>query len=176
MMPLMIRRSSARFGPVSPLGRCRSIPVHCLSFSQNKPARTLMLLAYSKEDHVLSIRYRPVFEVRVVRAGLEKAPENPGFDPIAISLEDTGPLAKVGRQVTPRAACPHNPKHRLDEAAVVAPAAAGGRRLTQAMQLHLRPLGVRQYKAFHPKLESQPSSQRYPESQQTLDDIACGIG
>src|SRR5512139_1794201 len=112
-----------------------------------------------------------VFEVRVVRAGLEKAPENPGFDPIAISLEDTGPLAKVGRQVTLRAACPHNPKHRLDEAAVVAAAAAGGRRLTQAMQLHLRPLGVRQYKAFHPKLESQPRSQGYPESQQTLDGL-----
>ena len=40
-MPLMMRRSSSRSGPVSPVGRCGSIRAHCLSFSQNKPARTL---------------------------------------------------------------------------------------------------------------------------------------
>jgi hypothetical protein len=36
-----MRRSSSRSGPVSPLGRCGSIRAHCLSFSQNKPARIL---------------------------------------------------------------------------------------------------------------------------------------
>src|SRR5882757_4584144 len=41
MMPLMMRRSSSRSGPVSPVGRCGSIRAHCLSFNQNKPARIL---------------------------------------------------------------------------------------------------------------------------------------
>src|SRR5471032_1060297 len=41
MMPLTMRRSSSRSGPVNPLGRCGSIRAHCLSFSQNKPARIL---------------------------------------------------------------------------------------------------------------------------------------
>ena len=36
------------------------------------------------------------------------------------------------------------------------------------MRLHLRPLGVAQYESFHPKLESQPSLRRNPDSQQTL--------
>ena len=66
-------------------------------------------------------------------------------------------LPKSGRKVAPRAARPHDPQHRFDEAAVVASAAPGVRRLAQTMRLHLRPLGVRQYKSFHPELESQPS-------------------
>ena len=41
------------------------------------------------------------------------------------------------------------------------------RRLAQAMRFHLRPLGVGQYKAVHPKLESQSRLQWNPESQQT---------
>jgi hypothetical protein len=36
------------------------------------------------------------------------------------------------------------------------------------MRLHLRPLGVSQNESFHPKLESQPSSNENPESQQAL--------
>lgn len=40
---------------------------------------------------------------------------------------------------------PHDPQHRFDEAAVVAPARPGVRRLRQTMRFHLRPLGVRQH-------------------------------
>jgi hypothetical protein len=36
------------------------------------------------------------------------------------------------------------------------------------MRLHLRPLGVSQNESVHPKLESQPSPDENPESQQTL--------
>jgi hypothetical protein len=37
------------------------------------------------------------------------------------------------------------------------------------MRLHLRPLGVSQNESVHPKLESQPSPDENPESQQTLE-------
>jgi hypothetical protein len=36
------------------------------------------------------------------------------------------------------------------------------------MRLHLRPLGVRQYESFHPKLESRSNQNGNPESQQAL--------
>jgi hypothetical protein len=36
------------------------------------------------------------------------------------------------------------------------------------MRLHLRPLGVIQNESVHPKLESQPSPDENPESQQAL--------
>jgi hypothetical protein len=37
------------------------------------------------------------------------------------------------------------------------------------MRLHLRPLGVIQNESVHPKLESQPSPDENPESQQALE-------
>ena len=83
--------------------------------------------------------------------------ENARLDPVAVALEDGVPVAEERRKITPRASRPHDPKHRFDKAPVVAAAAARVRRLTQTMRLHLRPLGVRQYESFHPKLESQPS-------------------
>jgi hypothetical protein len=86
-----------------------------------------------------------VFHVRFVRAGIEKPLEDIGFGPITVPLEHGISLAKGGRQVAPWTAGPHNPKHRLYEAAVVAPATPGVRWLAQAMRFHLRPLGVCQY-------------------------------
>jgi hypothetical protein len=86
-----------------------------------------------------------VLHVRLVRACLEQPLENVGVDPVAVALEHRVPLAEVSRKVAPWAAGPHNPKHRFDEAPVVAPATPGVRRLPQAMRFHLRPLGVCQY-------------------------------
>src|ERR1700686_2922656 len=110
-----------------------------------------------------------VFHVWRLGAGLEKPGENIRFDPVAVALENSVPVAEERRKITPRASRPHDPKHRFDEAAVVASAAPGVRWLTQTMRLHLRPLGVRQHESFHPKLESQPSQSGNPDSQQALD-------
>src|ERR1700676_868283 len=110
-----------------------------------------------------------VFHVWRVRAGLEKPGGNVRFDPVAVALENSVPVAEERRKITPRASRPHAPKDRFHEAAVVASAAPGVRRLTQTMRLHLRPLGVRQYESFHLKLESQPSHGWNPDSQQALD-------
>src|SRR5260221_13514417 len=98
-----------------------------------------------------------VLHVRLLRAGLEKPLEDIRLHPIAISLEDGVPVPESGRQITPGASRSHDPQDRFDEASVVAAAASGVRRLAQTMRFHLRPLGVRQYISFHPKLESHPS-------------------
>src|SRR5258705_4739776 len=109
-----------------------------------------------------------VFHVWRVGAGLEKPGENIRFDPVAVALEKRVPVTEQRRKITPRASRPHDPKHRFHEAAIVASAAPGVRRLTQTIRLHLRPLGVCQYESFHPKLESQPSRRWNLDSQQTL--------
>jgi hypothetical protein len=78
-----------------------------------------------------------VFHVWLVRAGLEQPDKNVDFYPVAVALEDSVPVAEKGRQVTPRAARPHDPLHRLDEAAIVTHATPGVRRFAQAMRRHL---------------------------------------
>jgi hypothetical protein len=83
-----------------------------------------------------------VFHVWLVRAGVEKAFENIGAHPISEADEDGVPLAKQWRQVTPRAACPGNPQHRLYEQTIVCPATPSVGDLAKAMRFHLRPLGV----------------------------------
>src|SRR6185312_682589 len=105
---------------------------------------------------------------RRVRAGFEQPDKNAGFDPVAVALEDAVPVAEENRKIAPGASCPHDPQHRFNKAAVVASAAPRVRWLTQAVRLHLPPLGVRQYESFHPKLESQPSIRWNPKSQQPL--------
>jgi hypothetical protein len=115
-----------------------------------------------------------VFHVGRIGAGLEKPGEDICFDPVAVALENSIPVAEERRKITPRAARPHDPKYRFDEATVVASAASGVCRLPQTMRLHLRPLGVRQYESFHTELESQPSLRRNPNSQQTLAHAAPG--
>src|ERR1700716_3274274 len=111
-----------------------------------------------------------VFHVWRVRAGLEKLSENVSFNPVAVPLENSVPVAKERRKIAPRTSRPHDPKHRFDKPAVVASAAPGVRRRTHAMLLRLRPLGVCQNESIHPKLESQPSLRWNPDSQQPLDD------
>jgi len=109
-----------------------------------------------------------VFHIWRVRAGLEKPGENVRFDPVAVSLENSVPVAEERWKIAPGTSRPHNPKDRFDKAAVVASATPGVRGLPQAMRLHLRPLGVCQHESIHPKLESQPSLRWNPDSQQTL--------
>jgi hypothetical protein len=109
-----------------------------------------------------------VFHVWRIRAGLEKPGEDVRFNPVAVTLENSVPVAEGRRKITPRASRPDNPKYRFNEAAIVASAASGVRRLPQTMRLHLRPLGICQYESLHLKLESQPSLRWNPESQQTL--------
>src|SRR4051794_24447137 len=101
-----------------------------------------------------------VFHVRLIRGGIEKPLENVGLDPVAIPLEDGVPMAEPGRQVTPGAAGSRNPQHRFYKATVIRAAAAGVRRLPPAMRLHLRPLGISQYIAIHPKPEAQKLARR----------------
>src|ERR1700720_160251 len=112
-----------------------------------------------------------VFHVWRVGAGLEKPGENARLDPVAVALENSVPIAKERRKITPRTSRPHDSKDTFHKAAVVASASSGVRRLTQTMRLHLRPLGVCQYESFHPKLESQPTHRGNPDSQQALDDL-----
>jgi hypothetical protein len=99
-----------------------------------------------------------VFHVRFIRAGFQKPDENVGFDPITASPEDRVPLAEQGWKVTPRAACPNDPQHRLNEQPTVASASPGIRGLSQAMRLHLRPLGVAQYESLHPEQQDDEGS------------------
>jgi len=67
-----------------------------------------------------------------------------------------------------RQGLPCDPQHSLDKPSVILAAAAGIARLAKTKRLHLRPLGVSQNESVHPKLESQPSPDENPESQQTL--------
>src|SRR5260370_10675951 len=85
-----------------------------------------------------------VFHVWRVGAGLEKPGENIRFDPVAVALENSVPVAEQRRKITPRAARPHDPKYRFDEAAVVASPAPRVRWLYHTKRLHLRPLCVPQ--------------------------------
>jgi hypothetical protein len=112
-----------------------------------------------------------VLHVRILRGRIKKPFENIGFDPVPIPFEYGIPLAKQRRKITPGTSSPDNPKHRLNKATVVRTATPWVARLTQAVRFHLRPLGVSQYKAIHPKLESQTNSIENPKSQQTLDEL-----
>jgi hypothetical protein len=66
-----------------------------------------------------------VFHVWRVGAGLENPGENLRFNPVPVTLEDSVPVAKERREITPRASRPHYLKDRFDEAAVIASAARG---------------------------------------------------
>src|SRR6202046_5449348 len=94
-----------------------------------------------------------VLHVRIIRHGIKKAFENITLDPIPVSLEDRVPGAEQRRQVAPRAAGSRDPQHRFNKTTVVPAAATGIGSLPPAMQFHLRPLGIAQYTAVHPKLD-----------------------
>src|SRR5258705_12755607 len=80
-----------------------------------------------------------VFHVWRVGAGLEKPGENIRFDPVAVALENSGPVAEQRRKITPPSALPPRPKYRFDEAAVVGSAAPRRRLVTPTMALHPLP-------------------------------------
>jgi hypothetical protein len=99
--------------------------------------------------------------------------ENFSFDPVAVALERSVPLAKMPRQIAPRAVCAGNPQDRLKELAVVIARPTRITGLAKSMRLHLHPLGIGQYASVHGKLLSEFESLLNwcvnPESQQTLN-------
>jgi len=99
-----------------------------------------------------------VFHIRFIAAGLEDLYEDIGLAPVAEAPKSRAPVAEMGRQIAPRAARAHNPQNSLDEQAIIKATAPGVRHLAKAMGLNLRPLGVCQNIAIHPKLESHRSS------------------
>ena len=114
-----------------------------------------------------------VFHVRFFRQGIENSLENISFSPIAEAPERRAPVAEHRWQIAPWTARSHNPQHRLHKKPVVPAASTRVRRLTQAVRLHLRPLGIGQDKAFHPKYESHLRQNGNPESPQSLGRFCC---
>lgn len=112
-----------------------------------------------------------VLHIRIVRARGKKPSENIGFHPIAVSFEDRVPIPEGRRKIAPGTSCPRNPKHRFDKKPIILAAPPGIRGLAQAVRFHPRPLGVGQNESSHPQLESQPTPNVNPESQQTLGQV-----
>ncbi|MGY3075486.1 hypothetical protein ACVWZZ_001857 [Bradyrhizobium sp. LM6.10] len=109
-----------------------------------------------------------VFHVGIVGDGLEQPLPDIRLHPVAKARECAIPVAEHRRQIPPGTAGSGDPQNGLDKQSVVLAAAARISRLAKTMRLHLRPLGVSQNESVHPKLESQPSPDENPESQQTL--------
>ena len=109
-----------------------------------------------------------VLHVGIVGDGVEQPLPDIRLHPVAETREHAVPVAERGRQIPPRAARSGDPQHGLDKKSVVLAAAAGIARLAETKWFHLRPLGVSQNESVHPQLESQPSPDENPESQQTL--------
>lgn len=101
---------------------------------------------------------RCILHVRIIRDRIEDVCENASLDPVAVALEHSVPLAKVLRQIAPRAACARYPQNRLKELAVVIARPTRITGLAQTMRLHLRPLGICQYASVHGKLLSELES------------------
>src|SRR4051794_39123604 len=113
-----------------------------------------------------------VFQVGLVRDGVEQPLPDIRLHPVAKAGEDAVPVPERGRQIPPRAARADHSQDSLDEQAIVLAAAPRITGLAQTTRLHLRPLGVRQYKAFHPRRKSQPSTDENRESQHALGHTA----
>src|SRR4051812_3716955 len=109
-----------------------------------------------------------VFQIWIIRDGVEQPLPDLRLHPVAKAGEDAVPVPEQGWQIAPGTAGAHNPQHRLDKQAIVLAAAPWITGLAQTTRLHLRPLGVRQHKAVHPSREAQPSTDEKRESQQTL--------
>src|SRR5215213_11505960 len=99
-----------------------------------------------------------VVQVGLVRDGIEQPLPDVRLHPAAKAGEGAAPVAERGRQIAPGTARSDNPQHGFDKQAIVRAAASGVARLAQTTRFHLRPLGVRQHKAVHPRCESQPST------------------
>src|SRR3954462_15069026 len=88
-----------------------------------------------------------VFQVGLVRDGVEQPLPDARLHPIAEAGEDAVPVAKRRRQIAPWTARADHPQDGLDKQAIVLAAASGIARLAQTTRLHLRPLGVGQNEA-----------------------------
>ena len=60
-----------------------------------------------------------VFHVRLIADCIKQLLKTISFDPVAKPLEDGVPLAKLRRQISPRATCSCNPKHCFQEESIV---------------------------------------------------------
>src|SRR3954465_5804140 len=109
-----------------------------------------------------------VFQVGLVRDGVEQPLPDARLHPIAEAGEHAVPVPERRRQIAPGAARADHPQDGLDKPPIVLTAAPRITGLAQTTRPHLRPLGVRQYKAFHAELEAQPSTDENRESQQAL--------
>src|SRR4051812_19004934 len=109
-----------------------------------------------------------VFQIWIIRDGVEQPLPDLRLHPVAKAGEDAVPVPEQGWQIAPGTAGAHNPQHRLDKQAIVLAAAPWITGLAQTTRFHLRPLGVRQHKAVHPSREAQPSTDEKRESQQAL--------
>jgi len=109
-----------------------------------------------------------VFHIWLVRDGLEQPFPDIRLHPIAKARIRAAPVAERRWQIAPGAARAGNPQHCLHKQPVILAAASGITEFAQTKRFHFRPLGVAQNESLHPKLESQPSSNGNPESQQAL--------
>src|SRR3954469_12504039 len=103
-----------------------------------------------------------IFQVGIVRDGVEQPLPDVRLHPIAEAREHAVPVPERGRQIAPGTARADHPQDGLDKQAVVLAASPRITGLAQTTRLHLRPLGVGQNEAVHPKLESQPSLDENP--------------
>jgi hypothetical protein len=129
-------------------------------------------MTVDRDDRAVDHR---VFHIRLARDRIEYPFENIGVDPVPKPLEDGVPVAERLRKIAPRAVGPSDPQHCLHKQTTVATGPSRVTRLTQAMRLDPRPLGIRQTKTYHrsdPQKELESDSNHFgnPESQQALVD------
>ena len=110
-----------------------------------------------------------VFHIGIAGEGVEQPFPDIRLHPVAEAREYAVPVAQRWWQITPGAASSGDPQYSLDKPSVVLASTTGIARFAKTKRLHLRPLGVSQNESVHPQLESQPSPDENPESQQTLE-------
>ena len=90
-----------------------------------------------------------VFHVRLIADCIKQLLKNISFDPVAKPLEDGVPLAKLRRQISPRATCSCNPKHCFQEESIVGATASSVSNFPQTQWTHTRPLFICQNVSHH---------------------------
>jgi len=90
-----------------------------------------------------------IFEVRIVRHGLEDAPPDPLAAPSTEAAEDAVPIAEYIGKIAPGGTCAHNPEHRLDEHPVIAARRPLPIGTSDDQRRHPLPRSVIQYQPIH---------------------------
>ena len=90
-----------------------------------------------------------VFHVRLIADCIKQLLKTISFDPVAKPLEDGVPLAKLRRQISPRATCSCNPKHCFQEESIVGATASSVSNLPQTQWTHTSPLFICQNVSHH---------------------------